>query len=122
MSAPPGPSPVRVTLVEEEVIRDGGPRTVRYSVRHNAGWVHATSHPSAAVKSLDRGPGVVFRRHVTLLLAPGTEVERVALGPARRTASTLEHLTGGARGPRQRRDATRLRVGSNGALEPEGTK
>jgi len=118
VSDPVGGDLVRVALIEEEVVGEGGPRTVFYSVRHNAGWLRASAHPTATVEVLSRGPGVVFRRRATLLLAPGTELERVATAPSLRAKSALEHLTQGARGPGRRRSATRLRVTARAGLEP----
>ena len=103
-----------VTLLEEEVVLRGGAGTVSWLVQHNDGWVRAPSHPSAEVEMLDRGGGVVWRRRVTLALAPGTALTRVETRPDSRPKSALEHLTGGARGASRKTRRTSYTVSERG--------
>jgi hypothetical protein len=106
-----------VVLVEEESIVLGAKIVVSWHVPHHDGTLRAPRHPSARTEPLERPPGVVFRTRITLALPRGALVTRVEDRPSTRTRSTLEHLTGGNRGPLRRVTRRRYRVGRGGGLE-----
>lgn len=105
-----------VVLTEEEVVLRGGAATIAWLVPQADGFVRPQRHPSARVEQLERGAGVVWRTRITLELPRGAELTRIAVRPAERRRSALEHLTGGARGPGRTTTRTRFLVGPGGAL------
>jgi hypothetical protein len=113
---------VSVELVEEEVVRAGGPVTVNWLVRHNDGWVRAPDHPAARSEMLEQTSGVVWRRRVTLELLRGTLLNRLESRPTPGTKSALAYLTTGARGASRRTLRRAYVVGPGGklVLGPEG--
>jgi hypothetical protein len=109
----------RIALVEEEVVVRGRTRRVSFRVRVNDGWVPARRHATALAEQLSRGPGTVFRTRITLLLPPGTLVERTDAEQLPESRSALEHLVAARKGTRGRTTRTRLVVQRGGELHPE---
>lgn len=118
MTEPPAATLEHVELIEEEVVRAGGPSTVNWLVRRNDGWVRAQSHPSAQSERLERGSGIVWRTRVTLVLPRGTALRRLESRPVATTKSALEHLTGGSRGAKRRSVERAYFVAAGGAVVP----
>jgi hypothetical protein len=118
-AAPPGPLE-EVVVVEEEFVTGRGSATVGWFVPLNDGVVRAHRHPSARVDVLERGPGIVWRRKVTLALGRGAVLTRIESRPRAEARDAFEHLTGGSRGPARRAVRTSYRVDAGGRLTPLG--
>jgi hypothetical protein len=72
-----------VELEAFESVVPGGVRRVTWLVQRDEDWLMASEVPGAQVEFHQGVPGMVWRRSVTLALAPGSRLARIESTPQR---------------------------------------
>jgi hypothetical protein len=108
-----------IDLVDEERVAARGTAKTSWFVRIRDAWTPAAKVEGASSElEKNPGPGVVWRRHTRVSLAPGTRVREVVLGPRDLERTPIEHLMKSRSSPRASRERL-YSVGSHGELVPE---
>jgi hypothetical protein len=107
-----------IELESFESVVPGGVRRVTWLVQLDERWQLASDVPGARVEQCDAGPAMVWRRTITVALAPGSRLVRVESTPRRAAPrDPLAYLFGPApKDPRQTR-RSHFVVNTAGRLE-----